>query len=43
VQLSAGETFGPEGQGFVRLNYGTSTGVLTEMLDRMGTAVRRVS
>jgi cystathionine beta-lyase len=43
VQLSAGETFGPEGQGFVRLNYGTSTGVLTEMLDRMGTAVRRAS
>lgn len=43
VQLSAGETFGPEGRGFARLNFATSADVLTDMLDRMTAAVRRAS
>lgn len=43
VHLSAGETFGPEGRGFVRLNFATSTGVLTEILDRMSDSIRHGS
>jgi cystathionine beta-lyase len=38
VALSAGETFGPEGNGFARLNFATSTKVLTEILDRVTSA-----
>ena len=32
--------FGPEGAGHVRLNFATSAAVLTEAVQRMGTAVR---
>jgi cystathionine beta-lyase len=39
VELSAGRTFGTEGAGFARLNFATSTEVLTEILDRMTTAL----
>ena len=39
VLLSAGEGYGPGGKGFVRLNFATSTTILTEMLNRMATAV----
>lgn len=39
VLLSAGEGYGPGGNGFVRLNFATSAGILTEMLNRMTTAV----
>ncbi|MFZ9481440.1 MAG: MalY/PatB family protein [Ilumatobacteraceae bacterium] len=40
VQLSEGPTFGPEGFGRTRLNFATSTEVLTEIVTRMA-AVRR--
>jgi len=40
VALSAGHTFGTGGAGHVRLNYATTTGVLTEAVRRMGDAVR---
>ena len=39
VLLSAGEGYGPGGKGFVRLNFATSAAILSEMLDRMTTAV----
>jgi cystathionine beta-lyase len=39
VLLSAGEGYGPGGKGFVRLNFATSATILTEMLNRMATAV----
>jgi cysteine-S-conjugate beta-lyase len=39
VLLSAGETFGPEGQGYARLNFATSSEVLTDMLRRMERAL----
>ena len=35
VALSDGKTFGPAGDGFVRLNFGTPRRLLTEALDRM--------
>lgn len=38
VMLLAGEGFGPGGAGFARLNFATSTGILTEILARMTTA-----
>lgn len=41
VMLSAGETFGPGGHGYARLNFATSTSILAEILDRMTRAVRR--
>jgi cystathionine beta-lyase len=39
VELNTGAGFGREGNGFVRLNFATSTGVLTEILNRMTAAV----
>jgi cystathionine beta-lyase len=39
VEMVAGRGFGPEGAGFVRLNFATSTKVLTEILDRMTAAL----
>lgn len=35
VALNDGATFGPDGVGFVRLNFATSTGILDEALTRM--------
>ena len=40
VALGAGLDFGPPGDGFVRVTIGTSTAILTEIVDRMATAVR---
>ena len=40
VALSAGEAFGRPGQGFVRLNFGTSRALLGEILERMAKALR---
>ena len=40
VGLSDGATFGPGGEGCVRLNFATSEQVLTEILDRMAVAVK---
>jgi len=39
VALNRGEDFGPGGQGFVRLNFGTTPGRLQEALDRLGAAL----
>ncbi len=39
VALSNGRDFGPPGEGFVRLNFATSASILTEILERMATAV----
>lgn len=41
VRLSAGEDFGEPGQGHVRLNFGTSPDVLTEMVRRLAQATAR--
>lgn len=41
VQLSAGEEFGPDYAGHVRLNFATSPEILGEILDRMGAAIAR--
>ncbi|MFI6982872.1 MalY/PatB family protein [Embleya sp. NPDC050154] len=41
VRLSPGSDFGPGGDGFTRLNFATSRGVLEEILHRMRTAVDR--
>jgi cystathionine beta-lyase len=38
VELSSGEGYGPGGAGFARLNFATSTKILTEILNRMSTA-----
>jgi cystathionine beta-lyase len=35
VALSPGPRFGSEGTGFVRLNFGTSSALLTEAVERM--------
>lgn len=40
VELSPGHTFGPGGRGFARLNFATSNAILTEIVTRMGAAVR---
>lgn len=40
VALSEGSTFGSTGQGWVRLNFATSRGILTEIVERMAAAVR---
>jgi cystathionine beta-lyase len=40
VALSDGREFGAPGQGFVRLNFATSAGILADILDRMATALR---
>jgi cysteine-S-conjugate beta-lyase len=39
VALNPGEDFGPGGQGFVRLNFGTTPGRLREALDRLEAAL----
>lgn len=39
VALSSGLSFGPEGTGFARLNFGTSTALLTEIVERMAAAL----
>lgn len=39
VALSSGHVFGTGGAGFVRLNFATSTAILTEAVDRMAAAV----
>jgi len=41
VALTAGPEFGGPGQGFVRLNFGTSRALVTEMVDRMALAINR--
>ncbi len=41
VALSAGPAFGPGGEGFVRLNFATSRGLLDEVVDRMAGALAR--
>jgi cystathionine beta-lyase len=41
VELIAGRLFGPGCSGFARLNFATSTEVLTEILSRMTTALAR--
>src|SRR5581483_8431010 len=38
VALERGSKFGAAGDGFVRLNYGTSRAILREIVDRMGAA-----
>jgi cystathionine beta-lyase len=43
VALSPGTDFGSQGAGFVRLNIGTSPGLLTEAVRRMALAVAEVS
>jgi cystathionine beta-lyase len=39
VALSPGPTFGEEGRGFARLNFGTSSGLLGEAVGRMARAL----
>ena len=39
VALTRGRDFGPESASFVRLNMGTSSAILTEIVDRMAAAV----
>ncbi|CAB4886056.1 unannotated protein [freshwater metagenome] len=39
IGLSPGHTFGAGGEGFVRLNFGTSPAILAEILERMGAAL----
>ncbi|MEU6578959.1 aminotransferase class I/II-fold pyridoxal phosphate-dependent enzyme [Streptomyces sp. NPDC046805] len=39
VLLNDGRAFGPDGEGFVRLNFGTSPGILRDILGRMREAV----
>jgi cystathionine beta-lyase len=39
VRLSPGPAFGPGGDGFVRLNFATSAAILTEIVERMASAV----
>jgi cysteine-S-conjugate beta-lyase len=40
VALNDGAAFGPGFEGFVRLNFATSAGILDEILERMVAAVR---
>jgi len=40
VVLVPGPDFGPGGQGYARLNFGTSRMILDEMIDRMATSLR---
>ncbi|TDB96424.1 aminotransferase class I/II-fold pyridoxal phosphate-dependent enzyme [Actinomadura sp. 7K534] len=39
VELSSGESYGPGGTGFARLNFATSASILSEILNRMAEAV----
>jgi cystathionine beta-lyase len=43
VAVTSGTGFGEQGRGFVRLNMGTSPGLLHEIVRRMGTAVSALS
>ncbi|MGH3377839.1 MAG: MalY/PatB family protein [Actinoallomurus sp.] len=38
VELSSGQSYGPGGAGFARLNFATSTAILTEILNKMADA-----
>ncbi|MFI7602332.1 MalY/PatB family protein [Actinoplanes sp. NPDC049681] len=40
VALSSGHVFGTGGAGFVRINFGTSSAILREAVQRMGAAIR---
>ncbi|MEV7648201.1 aminotransferase class I/II-fold pyridoxal phosphate-dependent enzyme [Arthrobacter sp. NPDC089319] len=40
VAVTSGHVFGPGGMGRVRINFGTSTSILTDALTRMGQAAR---
>jgi cystathionine beta-lyase len=40
VALSPGPAFGEAGRGFARLNFGTTTALLEEAVERMARAVR---
>jgi len=40
VALSDGALFGAPGRGFVRVNFGTSRAILSEVLERMAKALR---
>jgi cystathionine beta-lyase len=39
VAVSSGPTFGAGGEGFVRLNFGTTPAILAEILERMSRAL----
>jgi len=39
VALSPGPTFGEPGKGFARLNFGTSSGLLEQAVERMAASV----
>lgn len=39
VALNAGLAFGPQGAGFVRLNFGTTPAILEAIVQRLGTAI----
>ncbi len=41
LALSSGPTFGPQGAGFARLNFGTSPAILTEAVNRLTSATKR--
>ncbi|WP_217184166.1 MalY/PatB family protein [Streptomyces sp. AC495_CC817] len=41
VALNAGDAFGPEGEGHVRFNFGTSPEIITEAVERIAALVRR--
>lgn len=43
VALSSGHAFGTGGEGHLRLNFATSPAILTEAVERMGEAVRRIT
>ena len=40
VALNSGPTFGPGGAGFARVNFANSPELLTEIITRMGAALR---
>ncbi|NLB46755.1 MAG: pyridoxal phosphate-dependent aminotransferase [Microbacteriaceae bacterium] len=42
VALSSGHVFGAGGAGFVRLNFATSTEIMTEAVQRMAASIRRL-
>lgn len=42
VALNPGDDYGDDGKGFVRLNFGTSRAILTEVVSRMAGAVRDI-
>jgi cystathionine beta-lyase len=42
VAFTGGEEFGPGGEGFVRINFGTTPGRLEEAMDRVGAALAEI-